>query len=61
MSSKQNDSLEKIVDSIEEKLSRLEDERAEIRQKIELKQAQIRELNKAIEIMDDFENKLGEG
>ncbi|MFW5965976.1 MAG: hypothetical protein ACOCV2_00600 [Persicimonas sp.] len=61
MSSKQDDSLENIVESIEAKLSQLEEQRAEIRHQIELKQAQIRELNKAIEIMDDFENQLDKG
>ncbi|QDG49727.1 hypothetical protein FIV42_02935 [Persicimonas caeni] len=61
MASKKDRDLDKVVESIEAKLETLEEKREELRHQIEVKRAQIRELNHTLSMVRELEEQLAEG
>jgi predicted RNase H-like nuclease (RuvC/YqgF family) len=58
VSEQQNEELRNVVDRIEAKLERLEDEREQIKHKVELKRAQVQEMENALDSLRDLETNL---
>ncbi len=58
MSEHEHQELKGVVERIEGKLERLEDEREEIKHKVDLKRAQVKEMENALESLRDLEKNL---
>ncbi|MGM0555411.1 MAG: hypothetical protein ACQEVA_03435 [Myxococcota bacterium] len=58
MSDRENKELKGVVERIEAKLERLENEREQIKHKVELKRAQVSEMEKALDSLRDLELNL---
>jgi prefoldin subunit 5 len=56
----ENNDLDKVVTSIEAKLETLEEKREELRDQIDLKRAQIRELANTLSMVRGLEDQLAE-
>lgn len=53
-----NKELESVVERIESKLERLEEEREQIKHRVEVKRAQVEELEKALASLNELESNL---
>lgn len=60
MTSNKDQELEKVVTSIEAKLKTLEQKREDLRDEIDLKRAQIRELTNTLTMVRELEDQLAD-
>lgn len=58
VSENEHQELKGVVERIEAKLERLEDEREDIKHKVDLKRAQVKEMENALESLRDLEKNL---
>jgi chromosome segregation ATPase len=58
VSEKHSEELRAVVEMIEAKLERLEEEREQIKHKVDVKRAQVEELERALESLRDLETNL---